>query len=323
LIIFIAMKHLSLLIFAVLIFGRTSAHESLIPPYHGSNKQTKSSAATASLIIDYTSLTFTADDTPQLYVQFGIVNNTNKELVYLTTENLFSKFYAVDNKDMALPADGPEGAANSFTPRAIAPHGSINFGLTFKLRREPDSLFSFKLGAKLIAYHAKTDGNYEHELSDVELTWSNNYTVKLKKGWVFYQKAIAQQTKLDLQKPLPAYHALTEDERKAYTLVIDTNQMRLPVDTSMYYFIGMRKTKFLLCYVSLENHSNDTLEYVTMNCNYLVIFLADNKDFSIPPVMCFKNGPETIKIPPHGAFKMSIPLMINRFGPENRKFRIG
>lgn len=302
------MKHLSLLACLMLVFKGMSAQ---VHP---------EGASSAKLIIDYTSISYTTDLQPQLYVQFSVINNTNKEQVYLTGEDAPSMFFSVDNEDLILPPDNKNVGNNSYIHRTIASHGSMNIGLIFKLRHEPDSVFRFKLGMKLVPYSANAN---DIKLRNVETTWSDVNEVKLKRGRTFYERAIKEKAQRNLQEPLPIYHALTPQERNDYALTVDSGKIGLPVDTSMYFFVDKRKTKFLLCYVNLENHSNDTLAYVTMNCNYLNIFLVDNKDFSIPPIMCYKNGPEVVKIPPHGARKMSIPLMINRFGPENRKFRMG
>ena len=84
-------------------------------------------------------------------------------------------------------------------------------------------------------------------------------------------------------------------------------------------------TQYLFVKATLINNTSDTFVYVCMDCSWPDSYTTDSKDFEIEKTYCFKNGPVTIKIPPHGDVNYYLSLKSKK--PLNElmesEFKIG
>jgi hypothetical protein len=123
-----------------------------------------------------------------------------------------------------------------------------------------------------------------------------------------------------LKTPVPVYYALTKEDRKQYIFSIDQNTIKKAHDTTIF------RDKELVINIPLKftNYSNDTLEYLSMDCTWLDYFFTDNKRIEFAKQICFKNVPCVDTIPPHHTINIYIPIVLKRnVKIIVRKFRIG
>jgi len=123
-----------------------------------------------------------------------------------------------------------------------------------------------------------------------------------------------------LKTPVPLYYALTKEDRKQYVFSIDQNAIKKAHDTTIF------RDKELVIDMPLKftNYSDDTLEYLSMDCTWLDYFFTDNKRIEFAKQICFKNEPCVDTIPPHHTINIYIPIVLKRnVKIIDRKFRIG
>jgi|GEM_PF-1100857 len=123
-----------------------------------------------------------------------------------------------------------------------------------------------------------------------------------------------------LKTPVPAYYALTKEDRKQYVFSIDQNAIKKAHDTTIF------NNKELVINIPLKftNYSNYTLKYLGMDCSWLDYFFTDNKSIEFVRQICFKNEPCVNTILPHHTIRITIPIVLKRnVKIIDRKFRIG
>lgn len=263
-----------------------------------------------------------------LSVSFFIINNTDDTLKYTDTRCLFSKFYCTDNPNMTvmdypLPGD-------SLKRVVIPPHKGKYAYLGFKLRKMPVTNLKFKIGMKLVRWHA---GNTKTILAEMahekpDTIWSN---VKLVKTGKNISDPTEDQYKARiLTKVLPAFSPpLTDEDKKAYTISIDQNKIKRlkdtmvdTVDLEKYKLLKM-KSRVAICEMKIHNNSNDTLQYASMSCSWLEMYMTNNVDFKVTEQMCFKNVPEVKVIPPKQSSVVEIPIITDVKTVLPQKIKIG
>ncbi len=72
----------------------------------------------------------------------------------------------------------------------------------------------------------------------------------------------------------------------------------------------------------LWNNTKDTIAYLSGTCSWQDSYKTDNHDLFIQMNMCYKNGKQIIKIPPHKSVKKTLEL-VNTNKIHGIKFRIG
>jgi len=109
-----------------------------------------------------------------------------------------------------------------------------------------------------------------------------------------------------LKTPVPVYYALTKEDRKQYVFSIDQNAIKKAHDTTIF------RDKELVIDIPLKftNYSDDTIEYLSMDCTWLDYFFTDNKRIEFAKQICFKNEPCVDTILPHHTINIYIPIVL-------------
>jgi hypothetical protein len=116
-----------------------------------------------------------------------------------------------------------------------------------------------------------------------------------------------------------SHFALTEQDKRNYTLSIDQHKIGKLCDT-IYY---KKHYGVIWINVKLFNHSNDTLNYINMTCGENEIYTTSNKDMINHGWACEYNVPHEVKLPPHRSSALSMPIFIAKNGQNNYSFKIG
>ncbi|GAB2814037.1 hypothetical protein [Ferruginibacter profundus] len=89
--------------------------------------------------------------------------------------------------------------------------------------------------------------------------------------------------------------------------------------------INSRSENNLFIKVTLTNNSPDSVKYVTWNCSWQERYAIDNDRWKISVNLCFKNGPETITIPPFQSETKILELkrITGLCKSRNPEFKIG
>jgi hypothetical protein len=126
--------------------------------------------------------------------------------------------------------------------------------------------------------------------------------------------------KIYQQKHNTAIYALSEKDKKLYSLSIDQHKISKPRDTIIYY----KKRSYLTVPLKLSNNSNDTLKYINMSCSSFDIFRTDNVSISITTHDCDTNFPMVFTVSPYKSSIIIIHIMFNSITVKTgAKFKIG
>jgi hypothetical protein len=128
----------------------------------------------------------------------------------------------------------------------------------------------------------------------------------------------------------PIFYQLTPQDKRNYTLSAG-QPIKIKRDTFVYKFtqndfhVYREKQDQMTIPVKFINNSNDTLEYIGMQCSWWDIYLTNNPKVEIQPAyeMCYKNGPTVIKIAPKNSTVVNIAVGCAKGLSRDTKFRIG
>jgi hypothetical protein len=103
--------------------------------------------------------------------------------------------------------------------------------------------------------------------------------------------------------------------------VLETKNQKLSLSAK----IISREAKSMSLGVTLTNNTSDTLWYVSRDCSWQKSYLIDNDKWRVFVNMCYKDGPETISIPPYQSETKVLELLkldgISK--SKTSEFRIG
>ena len=94
---------------------------------------------------------------------------------------------------------------------------------------------------------------------------------------------------------------------------------------SLKAVIDSRSGNNLTIKVTLTNNTADTVKYISMDCSWQDSYSIDNDKWSIYVNLCYKNGPETISLPPYKSETKTLELkrVIGSSKSKSSKFKIG
>jgi hypothetical protein len=94
---------------------------------------------------------------------------------------------------------------------------------------------------------------------------------------------------------------------------------------SLTAIIGARDANHISLKVTLTNNTPDTVKYETWDCSWQDSYSIDNDRWKIHVNLCFKNGRETISIPPYksGTKTLELERVTGYTKSKNSNFKIG
>ncbi len=215
----------------------------------------------------------------------------------------------------------------------IPPHNGKYASLDFKVLKMPDTGFVFRIGMKLAQWHAGSPKTILAAIAreKTDTVWSNVKVLDIRKNHQLSDIAEIRYEAQILKKVLPFFSSpLTQEDKTKYTLNI--NQARIKAlkilgDTAMKFFdLPNRKlSKYLytICEMRINNNSDDTLKYFSMNCSWLEMYTTNDVYFKVPERMCMQNYPEAQVIPPRQTSVVKIPIVAYIKTLLPRKIKIG
>ena len=118
-----------------------------------------------------------------------------------------------------------------------------------------------------------------------------------------------------------AMHRLTEKDRQNYVLSINQSVIKL-TPKPVYLFKQKADITCAAVPVKLENKTSKILTYTNMSCEWSIIYTTNNKNISIIGWPCDSNYPVLLKVAPHSASVVNLPVYFKKSG-KKQKFKIG
>lgn len=247
-----------------------------------------------------------------------LFNNTNDTLRYVDVYSNMSTIYQIDDENLQIQ-DGRYGK-RGVKRTIIPPHKRTLTIVQVSFKKTPDSVFSFRLGMKLLQWPKTPKQNMPdtNTLLHANMIWSDRTTIIFGRNHYGPEE---EQNELKAKYPL-IYDTLSNQDRKEYILNIDANKIGKLKDTSVYD--NNQKYYFASVPLNLSNNSDDTLKYFSMSCSWEEIYMVGSKDGGLLGWDCLKNIPDEIVVRPHTTRSVNLPIIFNKKSSENKySFRIG